>query len=54
MLALKSIQEKRWIDKNFKRCYASINEKLGMVKQIVLLKNGVKRYVTVVQQQQDI
>ncbi|KAG7084019.1 ctr copper transporter [Colletotrichum scovillei] len=54
MLALKSIQEKRWLDKDFKRR----NGKLGMAgkmstdsmaKQMVLSENGLEENVTVVQ-----
>ncbi|WYZ39144.1 hypothetical protein EsH8_III_001058 [Colletotrichum jinshuiense] len=63
MLALKSIQEKRWLDKDFKRRYVSVNGKLGMAakmstdsmgKQMVLSENGVEENVTVVQQQHGI
>ncbi|KXH48047.1 ctr copper transporter [Colletotrichum simmondsii] len=58
MLALKSIQEKRWLDKDFKRRYVSVNGKLGMAgkmstdsmaKQMVLSENGLEENVTVVQ-----
>ncbi|WQF90399.1 Putative Ctr copper transporter [Colletotrichum destructivum] len=60
MLALKSIQEKRWMGKDFKRRHLSVNGKLvmagkmstdSMAKQIVLSETGVEQYVTVVQQQ---
>ncbi|KAK1978030.1 ctr copper transporter [Colletotrichum cereale] len=60
MLALKSIQEKRWLDKDFKRRYVSVNGKMGMAgqvssdsmaKQMVLSENGVEENVTVVQKQ---
>ncbi|WQF83236.1 Putative Ctr copper transporter [Colletotrichum destructivum] len=63
MLALKSIQEKRWLDKDFKRRYVSVNGKLGMsgkmstdsmAKQLVLSENGVEENVTVVQSQHGI
>ncbi|KAG7058244.1 ctr copper transporter [Colletotrichum scovillei] len=58
MLAPKSIQEKRWLDKDFKRRYVSVNGKLGMAgkmstdsmaKQMVLSENGLEENVTVVQ-----
>ncbi|OLN97235.1 hypothetical protein CCHL11_07726 [Colletotrichum chlorophyti] len=63
MVALKSIQEKRWLDKDFKRRYVKVNGKLGMAgqmssdsmaKQMVLSENGVEENVTVVQQQHGI
>ncbi|KAJ0160116.1 hypothetical protein CTA2_8531 [Colletotrichum tanaceti] len=63
MLALKSVQEKRWLDKDFKRRYVSVNGKLGMsgqmstdsmAKQLVLSENGVEENVTVVQSQHGI
>ncbi|TDZ51716.1 hypothetical protein CTRI78_v007431 [Colletotrichum trifolii] len=63
MLALKSVQEKRWLDKDFKRRYVSVNGKLGMAgqmssetmaKNMVLSENGVEENVTVVQKQHGI
>ncbi|EFQ26735.1 ctr copper transporter [Colletotrichum graminicola] len=63
MVALKSIQEKRWLDKDFKRRYISVNGKMGMAgqissesmaKQMVLSENGVEENVTVVQKQHGI
>ncbi|KAF9879361.1 ctr copper transporter [Colletotrichum karsti] len=63
MVALKSIQEKRWLDKDFKRRYVKVNGKLGMAGQMsqdsmahkmVLSENGVEENVTVVQGQHGI
>ncbi|KAF6838894.1 low affinity copper transporter [Colletotrichum plurivorum] len=63
MLALKSIQEKRWLDKDFKRRYVNVSGKLGMAgqmssdsmaKNMVLSENGVEENVTVVQKQHGI
>jgi hypothetical protein len=63
LLALKSIQESRWLDAELKRRYVVVNGRLPMAeqlsrdslaKQMVLSENGVEESVTVVQRKRTI
>jgi len=63
MLALKAMQESRWLDAELRRRYVVVNGKLPMgetlsrdslAKQMVLSENGVEENVTVLQRKRPI